>query len=182
MPKSKRKSRRRVSPWQGSLRLLLVFAVLIGVNVYFFLLRGGTSVRALLKTAELGQKGQAAAIVPPVPPPAAKKPAAAAPEDEPDSRLIDAQMSDNDTVERAWKRDGLAPKDVNELAAALAKVFDLKTVRAGHAYQLHFDAEDHLRSLDYRTTPALSYHVERSGGVWTARVDEKPIDTRVVEV
>src|SRR4051812_35847205 len=121
MPKSKRKSRRRVSPWQGSLRLLLVFAVLIGVNVYFFLLRGGTSVRALLKTAELGQKGQAAAIVPPLPPPPAKKPAAAAaPEDEPDSRVVDAQMSDSDTVERAWKRDGLAGKDINELAAALA--------------------------------------------------------------
>jgi murein DD-endopeptidase MepM/ murein hydrolase activator NlpD len=178
MPK-KRISHRRVSPWQGSLRLLLVFVVLIGVNVYFFFLRGGTSVRALLKTAELAKEGQPAAIAAPLPP---KKPAPAPAEDEPDSRVIDGLLSDSDTVERAWKSDGLPPKEVSELAAALGRVFDLKTVRAGHAYQLHFDAEDHLHALDYRTTPALSYHVEKTAGVWTARVDEKPIETRVVEV
>jgi len=183
MPKSKRKRPRRVSPWQGSLRLLLVFAVLIGVNVYFFFLRGGTSLRALLKTTELAREGQPAAIAsPPSAAPAAKKQAAAATEEEPDSRTVEGTMSDSDTVERAWKRDGLQPKDINELAAALAHVFDLKTVRAGHYYQLHFDGEDHLKALDYRTTPALAYHVERVGGVWAARVDEKPIETRVVEV
>jgi murein DD-endopeptidase MepM/ murein hydrolase activator NlpD len=185
MPKQKRKSRRRVSPWQGSLRLLLVFAVLIGVNVYFFFLRGGTSLRALLKTAEMA-KTQPAAIYPNGGPPKAASPAAKktapAKDDEPDSRVIEGAMGDSDTVERAWKRDGLAQKDVGELAAALGRVFDLKTVRAGHSYQLHFDAEDHVQALDYRTTPALSYHVEKTLGVWTTRVDEKPVETRVVEV
>src|SRR4051794_30138130 len=180
MPRSKKKKARRVSPWQGSLRIALVFALLVGVNVYFFFLRGGTSLRALLKTAEL-QKQAAIAMPEPAPPPPKKVAPAQAADDEPDARVVDGAMTDADTVERAWKRDGLSPKDVNELAAALGRVFDLKTVRAGQSYQLHFDAEDHLRALDYRTTPALAYHVEKQIGVWTTRVDEKPIETRVVE-
>src|SRR3954466_4878901 len=57
-------SKRRASPWQGSVRLGMVFAVLIGVNVYFFLLRGGTSLRALMKTTELAKQNPGAASAP----------------------------------------------------------------------------------------------------------------------
>ena len=39
----------------------MVFAVLIGVNVYFFFLRGGTSLRALMKTTELAKHDPSAA-------------------------------------------------------------------------------------------------------------------------
>src|SRR6201986_5659110 len=53
--KGRKSSKRRTSPWQGSVRLGMVFAVLIGVNVYFFFLRGGTSLRALMKTTELAK-------------------------------------------------------------------------------------------------------------------------------
>jgi murein DD-endopeptidase MepM/ murein hydrolase activator NlpD len=192
MAKSKKKRRRRVSPWQGSLRIALVLVALIFVNVYFFFLRGGTSVRALLKTAELAKQGQPAAIS--GAPSPAKAPNASATsrgknpnlaDDEPDGRVVEGTLSDADTVEHTWKRDGLSPKDVNELAAALGRAFDLKKVRGGHTYQLHFDAEDHLRALDYRTTPALAYHVERTlvpQPGWSVRVDEKPIETRVIEV
>jgi len=59
--KGRRTRQRRASPWQGSVRLGMVFAVLIGVNVYFFLLRGGTSLRALMKTTELQKANPAAA-------------------------------------------------------------------------------------------------------------------------
>ena len=62
MPAQKgRRSKRRASPWQGSVRLGMVFAVLIGVNVYFFFLRGGTSLRALMKTTELAKHDPSAA-------------------------------------------------------------------------------------------------------------------------
>jgi murein DD-endopeptidase MepM/ murein hydrolase activator NlpD len=68
------------------------------------------------------------------------------------------------------------------VAAALGRVFDLGTVRAGHSYTLRFDAEDHLRALDYRTTPALAYHVERGPNGFSATKEEKPLETRVAEV
>src|SRR3954468_19328641 len=149
--------KRRASPWQGSVRLGAVFAVLIGVNVYFFLLRGGTSLRALMKTTEMAKANPAASPIVTTPAPSgANAPAAKAKADDPsaeEARVVEGTMADNDTVERRWKADGLPPATVNALANALGKVFDLRTVRAGHGYTLRFDAEDHLRAVEYRVSP-----------------------------
>src|SRR5512137_3043110 len=55
--RSKRRTRGRLrtggSPLQGSLRLFVLLAVLVGVNVYVFFYRGGTSVKDVLKAAAL---------------------------------------------------------------------------------------------------------------------------------
>ncbi|MDB4966412.1 MAG: Peptidase [Myxococcales bacterium] len=185
MPAQKGRKKRRASPWQGSVRLGMVFAVLIGVNVYFFFLRGGTSLRALMKTTELAKSSSTSAPVT-----AAASGVPAGPKlksDDPtaeEARVVEGTMQDSDTVERRWKSDGLPPKTVNELSAALGKVFDLRTVRAGHAYTLRFDAEDHLRAVDYRVSPALGYHVARdlASETWKAAKDEKPLETRNAEI
>jgi murein DD-endopeptidase MepM/ murein hydrolase activator NlpD len=187
MPRLSKKSKvvRRAGPWQGTLRMVLIFAALIMVNVYFFFLRGGTSLTSLLKASEQAkQTGQPAVMVPkPASPlPAAPGAPARPKEDDEDARVLEGVMQESDTVERVWRRDGLSAKDVNELSAALGRVFDLKTVRAGHSYTLRFDAEDHLRALDYRMTPALAFRVERTAKGWNAIRDEKPIETRVHEI
>src|SRR3954467_12151840 len=156
--------KRRASPWQGSVRLGMVFAVLIAVNVYFFFLRGGTSLRALMKTTELA-KSNPSVGAPLVAAPASGGAAAPKPKtDDPsaeEARVVEGTMADNDTVERRWKADGLPPATVNAIANSLGKLFDLRTVRAGHGYTLRFDAEDHLRAVEYRVSPALAYHVAR---------------------
>jgi murein DD-endopeptidase MepM/ murein hydrolase activator NlpD len=182
-----RRSRRRASPWQGSVRLGIVFAVLIGVNVYFFFLRGGTSLRALMKTTELAKANPTAAAPLVAAPIAASPVAAKAKADDPtaeEARVVEGTMADNDTVERRWKADGLSPATVNAIANALGKVFDLRTVRAGHGYTLRFDAEDHLRAVEYRVSPALAYHVARDPATdaWKATKDEKPLETRNAEI
>lgn len=182
---SKTRSRkRRASPWQGSVRLGLVFVVLIGVNVYFFLLRGGTSLRALMKTTELAKQNPSAA--PLLAASAAPAPASHARSEDgsaEDARVVDGTMSDNDTVERVWKNAGLPPKTVNDVAVALGKLFDLRTVRAGQSWTLRFDAEDHLRAVEYRVSPALAYHVVRdAAGGWKAQKEEKPLEVRVAEI
>src|SRR5438094_6143604 len=192
MPRRRNRTRRRRSALKGTVRLALVSAALIGANVYIFWLRPRTSLPDLMKSSG----APTAAIAPPSPaaPPSLKPKSPA--DDEADARVVEGVMSDGDTVERAWKRDGLAPRTVAELAQALGRVFDLGTVRAGHAYALRFDAEDHLRALDYRMTPALAFHVERLGPCaerragcddagqtsWKATRDEKPLETRVAEV
>jgi murein DD-endopeptidase MepM/ murein hydrolase activator NlpD len=190
MPAQKgRKSKRRASPWQGSVRLGMVFVVLIGVNVYFFFLRGGTSLRALMKTTELA-KSNSSVTTPLVAAPGPATPAAKAKADDPsaeEARVVEGTMADNDTVERRWKADGLPPATVNAIATSLGKLFDLRTVRAGHGYTLRFDAEDHLRAVEYRVSPALAYHVARdpasaSGDGWKATKDEKPLETRNAEI
>src|SRR5690242_18962860 len=158
MAAQKGRRKRRASPWQGSVRLGMVFAVLIGVNVYFFFLRGGTSLRALMKTIELAKQNP-----PAVPPlagaPAASAPAAGKPRSEDrtaeEARVVEGTMQDNDTVERRFKSDGQPPKTVNEVSTALGKVFDLRTVRTVHTYMPRFDSDDHLTTLEYRVSPVL---------------------------
>jgi murein DD-endopeptidase MepM/ murein hydrolase activator NlpD len=171
------------SPLSGTLRVGLVFVGLIGLNVYFFLLRGGTSLRALMKTTELSRKEGIGAG----PPNAGGKSltpvgSRSAPEEVDEARTIERKIEEGDTIERAWRAAELPQRLVGELAAALGAVFDLRTVRAGHTYTLRFDGEDHLRSVDYRVTPALAYHLERGPKGWVATKEEKPIETRVVEV
>jgi murein DD-endopeptidase MepM/ murein hydrolase activator NlpD len=183
--KNPKRVHRRAAPWQGTVRIALIIVALGFVNMYIFFWRGRTSLPDLIKTSELGKQlgpqaaigGNSAAPAPAVAP----KPK---PVEEEDARVVEGVMKETDTVERVWKADGLAPKEVNELAAALGKVFDLHTVRAGHTYALRFDAEGHLRALDYRTTPALAYRLERGpdGNGWKASKDEKPIETRVTEI
>jgi murein DD-endopeptidase MepM/ murein hydrolase activator NlpD len=172
--------KRRASPWQGSVRLGLVFVALIGINVYFLFLRGGTSLRALIKTAELAKQNPA-----PAPAAAAPRRVAHAKSDEAadDGRIVEGTMSDNDTLERVWKGAGLSSRVVNDLAAALRKQLDLRTVRAGQSWTLRFDAEDHLRSVEYRVSPVLAYAVARDGaGAWKADKQEKPLEVRNAEI
>jgi murein DD-endopeptidase MepM/ murein hydrolase activator NlpD len=181
MSAKKGRRRRRATPWQGSLRLALVIAALGAVNVYFFMFRGGTSVRDLMKTAELNKQIAPAPSLPP--PAAAPKPKVADDGSGEDARDVEGVMAESDTVERVWKSEGLPPKTVNELSQALGKVFDLRTVRAGHTFTLRYDAEDHLHAVDYRVSPALAYHLVRdSAGSWKATKDQKPLEVKIAEV
>lgn len=173
---------RRASPWQGSVRLGVVFLALIGVNVYFLFLRGGTSLRALMKTTELAKQNPqpsplAAAAA--LPAPAHKRVDPAADE----GRVVDGTMRDNDTIERVWKSAGLPPRLVNDVAQALGKKLDLRTVRAGQSWTLRFDAEDHLREVEYRVSPVLAYHVAPdAAGAWKAEKQQKPLEVRNAEI
>jgi murein DD-endopeptidase MepM/ murein hydrolase activator NlpD len=180
-----RAQRRRVAPWQGTLRVAMVIALLCGVNAYIFVFKRGTSLRELLRNSEMGKQGGPAAIASgdaAPPPPAAQPRPKPAPEEE-DARVVDGVMKESDTIERVWKAEGLQAREVNELATALGKQFDLKTIRAGHSYTLRFDAEEHLRAVDYRVSPALAFHLTRAPeGGWVAVRDEKPIQTRVTEI
>src|ERR1700749_3170952 len=103
--KGRKSSKRRTSPWQGSVRLGMVFAVLIGVNVYFFFLRGGTSLRALMKTTELAKHDPSAGQALTQAPGASAQPAAKPKTDDAsteEARVVEGVMAVNDTVERRW--------------------------------------------------------------------------------
>jgi murein DD-endopeptidase MepM/ murein hydrolase activator NlpD len=182
-----RKKRRRTS-LQGGLRLAAVFALLVGVNVYFFFLRGGTSLRDLERLA--GQKAPVALVAPASAPPkkveaAAKKvdaPEAQAPSPDEDGRVAQGVVGASDTLAGVLKREEVPPKVAALVADALGKVFDTRGVRAGHSYTLRFDGEDRLRTLEYRTTPATLFRVERKNDAWRATRETAALETRLVEV
>lgn len=180
MSKKRSKRKRKESPLRGTLRMAAIFAALIAVNVYFFFLRGGTSLRALLKETEAGK---AAVVSGDVPPPRPAPPPAKKPAEEDEGRVVEGVMGEHDTVEKVWRGEGLSAREVAGLSQALGQVFDLRTIRAGHAYTLRFDAEGHLGSVEYRVSPALMFRIARAGdGAWRATREEKPIETRVVEI
>jgi murein DD-endopeptidase MepM/ murein hydrolase activator NlpD len=162
--------------------MVLIFAVLLGVNAYIFVFRGNSLWKLMNGTATGSAAPPAASIAKAVAPATPLQPKKDAPEESEEVRVVERVLGANDILERVWKADGVAPRDVHGVAAALEKVFDLRTVRPGHAYALRFDAEDHLQSVDLRVTPALAYHVEQQGGTWVARTEEKPIETRTVEI
>jgi murein DD-endopeptidase MepM/ murein hydrolase activator NlpD len=165
----------------------LLFSALIAVNVYFFLLRGGTSLRALIHTSELGREGPQAAILggPGVAEPGARAPASPRQETvgrDDDGILVEGVMRAGDTLEERLRKDGLSAQGTRALTSALGRALDLKTVRAGQHYAIHLDAEGHLRGLDYRIGPALAFSVEKTAGRFTASRDERPVETRIAEL
>jgi murein DD-endopeptidase MepM/ murein hydrolase activator NlpD len=162
-----------------------VLFLLAGVNVYIFAFRRGTSLRELMRTSELAKQGSAATIStggaapPPAPPPVRPR----APVEEDDGRFVDGVLRENDLLDRVLRAEGLSVRDTLEVGAALAKLFDPTSARPGHAYTLHFDGEERVRSVDLRVSPGLAFHVERdASGLWRATRDERPVTTRVAEV
>src|SRR5689334_22703020 len=95
MARSSRRPRRAARA--GTLRLLLVLSVLVGVNVYFLGFRGGTSIGALLRSTRVRapiatmdvQSGKASPKLTPLP------------EDPPGARLIEGVLADGQTVAQA---------------------------------------------------------------------------------
>jgi|SRR5579883_635515 len=201
------KRRPRSSPWSGTVRLGLVFAALIGVNAYFLFFRRGTSLGDLKKQAEnpaivvgkAGGRGAEGEGAPATPTPVVATPTRAAkerarpaePEIEiPDEgRVVGGTIGGSETLAQALRREGVPPPTANEVVAALARVFDPKMAHAGHSYTLRFDAEDHLRSLEYRNSPAMLFRVEhlpptRRGARpgWRATRQIAPVEVRVAEI
>jgi murein DD-endopeptidase MepM/ murein hydrolase activator NlpD len=199
-----RKKRARSTPWKATLRLGVVFATLIAINLYFFFFRGGTSVGDLVKLSENKDlqkemlpptRPKPASVPPGAPiPPGRPRPAAApgtasdAEVDVPDEgRMASGTIGAADTLLGVLRREGIPQATANEVVVALTRLFDPKKASAGNTWTLLFDPEEHLHALEYRTGPTTLYRVERraptkSGKVWRASRESAPLETRIVEV
>jgi murein DD-endopeptidase MepM/ murein hydrolase activator NlpD len=194
MPRKQVTRRRRKSARSGGvLRVALVFALLGGVNVYIFFFRHGTSLSDLERlSAQRKDANLPSARIPTPSPPQAKKAqeggararpveaAEAVVDDE--GRTVHGTVGASDTLSGLLKREELPARTVGQVVDALARVFDVRNVRAGHAFTLRFDADDRLRTLEYRTTPATLYRVERKGEAWKAARETAELETQIVEV
>ncbi len=195
MPRKKQRSRKRVSPWQGTLRLGLVFSVLISINVYFFFLRGGTSIRALIRKTELAKQTTSAAIagshleeaadievepVKSVKTSKVKKIVELEIEPSGDGLLIEGVRAEGETIEHALKREGLSSKQLADSLDSLSKVAHADEL--GEKYFVQLDGEHRVHWLEVRSGKRLAYRVERAGSTWRAFKEERPFDTRTVEV
>lgn len=149
----------------------MVFATLVGVNVYIFFLRGGTSIGALVRTTHMkGGPSPTLAV------PASKKPAApkiVLTEDPVGGHARDVVLTDGQTLAQA-----LAPitgkRQASQLEAALGDELDLASVRAGEVMTLVYDEDERLTALELRVSPTSAYRLDIGARKTTAsRIDGK---------
>lgn len=133
-------SHRRVSARTGSIRLGLVLAVLVGVNLYVFLWRGGTSIPEV-RQAAMAAEGPIAPgdgdldddnVDPNRPVPEADEAI-----DDQVSAWIDGVVGKGDSLGRILHRHGFDPKQVDEVVRGLRPHMDFRAIRVGQTYRLH---------------------------------------------
>jgi murein DD-endopeptidase MepM/ murein hydrolase activator NlpD len=204
--KRSKKTRRRASPWQGTLRLGLLLGVLIGVNAYIFYYRGGTSLRALLKTAQLsklsvaardgeggGTESEMLALTQKAEAGGGKKLLGkkSARDDVFDEGFyLDGVTQDGDTVQGALERAGLAPHQAKDVAKELAAVVGVgvdgsnepAALDVGQTFWLRLSPERQVESLVWRVRSDLAAVVVRSGVGYVATKETQPFRQKTVDV
>lgn len=123
----------------GSIRLGLVLTVLVGVNLYVFLWRGGTSIPEV-RQAAMAAEGPIAAgdgdlddetVDPSKPVPEADEAA-----DEQVSAWIEGEVGKGDSLGRILRRHGFDPQQTDEVVRALQPHMDFRSIRVGQTYRL----------------------------------------------
>lgn len=197
-PRRRRAVAGRASPGpgrlKGTLRIVLMLAVLAAVNYYVLYVRHGTSVPALLKAAEVGRMNSTLPGLsgpPGTPPQVAARPRKAGRDREGGplsySRAVDVSLRDEDSepesLAAVLRRQGLAEKLSRTIEDALQQAVQAEDMAArpddSAALSLFYDAEDQLLSVDYRRGRALAFHIERttagSAELWTAARVTRPL-------
>jgi hypothetical protein len=132
-----------------------VLLALVGINVYFLGLRGGTSIGALIRSAHVRGSTPSASDVMSKPAPHVTP----LPEDPPGAHVVDDLLADGQTVAQA-----LAPRVGRARAESIEKILgervDLTALHAGQEYALVYDIDDRLVAFELRQTPLLAFHVD----------------------
>jgi murein DD-endopeptidase MepM/ murein hydrolase activator NlpD len=153
----------------------LVLVVLVGVNLYVFLWRDGTSIPAV-KRASVESVAQPAPVVAP---PAPVEPAAA----QPVGRLVEGEVANRDSLGGILRREGLTPPEADALIRAIQPHLDLRQIRPGQSYRLRFDAAGALQLFEFQVSRTGAVRASRQpDGSLSAAADQAETELRIEEV
>ena len=161
---SRRQVARPAAPKSGSLRLGLALLVLIGINVYYFVYRDGTSIPDVMERAAMaGQVSDVSMID------LEDELGAAAPgddqpveeADEPEGYTVNGEVGNGDSVTTILERHGLSSVGAHEVITAMNGHMEFKHVRPGQQYRLGFDGAGQLQSFEFRVSRVLGVVVTR---------------------
>jgi murein DD-endopeptidase MepM/ murein hydrolase activator NlpD len=147
----------RPPPRRGTLRLLLVLGVMVLVNLYVFVWKDGTSIRAV--KARAADLGTAPLDQPPAPAPAVEQPTSpqAAPRG-----VIEGKVEKNESLGKILRsRLRLEPAAADELIRAVGPVFDLRGLRPGQAFRLEVDDEGQVESFELTVSRTVTVRIVR---------------------
>ncbi len=173
--RSQRDLARRKSSFKGSLRLGVLFAVLLGINAYVFFFRGGTSIQDILKASAIQRQGGEAAAGSRAAP-GRSGPGEGAPGDAQDgSLLLRGSMKGHLGLGPALAALELSASEVNELVEALRPELNMRALRPEHTFEVRVDPQTRkIRSFDYRVSPVTSVRAWRDA--------DSPLQARREEV
>jgi murein DD-endopeptidase MepM/ murein hydrolase activator NlpD len=154
----KKAASRRHQQLRATVRLGLIFALLVGINVYVFFFRGGTSISDVRKAAEQARIEQTVAQGPEAPR-RGQDDVKASP-----GRLVEGKLHKGDSLAAVLRREGLTPPEAEEVVSALRDIVDFHTLREGHVYRLRYDDQGGVLSFELQTSPAVLYRVARGAG------------------
>lgn len=166
MPPRKRRRRPvddRPGPSRGSLRLALVLTVLVGVNLYVFLWRGGTSVPDVMDRAAMAGEEIPADEAPAESDGLATTPSEAPAQEVDEGRSARGQVESGDSLGGILRREGLDTAAADELIRALRPHMDFRAIRVGQTYRIHFDADGQVDGFEFEVSRTLTVKVERTG-------------------
>jgi murein DD-endopeptidase MepM/ murein hydrolase activator NlpD len=175
----------------GTLRLFVLLAIMVLVNLYVFVWRDGTSIgdiRKKAKDADIGQVGLAGGSAP-----GSQKPGdAGSLETGADGGaaadgggVFEGTVSKNESFGKILRREvGLAAGPADELIRAVSPVFDFRGLRAGQSWKVVLDDAGKVDSFELIVSKTLTVRATRdpSTGALTATKDEAATRVEVREV
>src|SRR5262245_16428271 len=128
---TRRKRRARAKGMRSSLRLGLVLALLVGINIYVFFFRGGTSindVKKQLHQAQIAPTATAATANAAAPAPSAKPAAGQETPAPPAGKTLEGKIQNGDSLLKIMEKAGVEEAEANEVVEALKPVLDFKSI------------------------------------------------------
>jgi murein DD-endopeptidase MepM/ murein hydrolase activator NlpD len=169
-------------------RVTLVLIALTAINVYVFFFHDGTSLTNLkgsggasVASGEAARARKPALLSTPaavVPSPSTRAASGDAVLPDPEGRVVEGTVGENDTLFELLAREGLGTAGPAVLRA-LSRLVDPKSIRPGDRYTVTFDPDGAPRSFEYLPSPLLRY-VVASGldGAWKGSKEEKPVEVQ----
>ncbi len=203
---SSRRRRKRLpaakSPAGGSMRLGVILALLVGVNLYVFLWRDNTSIPDVVKRAALaGQKSDPANGLKDAPKPdddgdeiaevadaqageGAPNGGQALPERaETDGRWVDGEVQSGDSLGRILRRENMTPPEADEVIRALRDHMDFRKIRPGQTYRIRFDDDGRVVEFEFRVSRTVTVRAKRDdNGRLVGKKDKTATQIRIEEI
>ena len=168
---------------RGTLRLLVLLGAMVLVNLYVFVWKDGTSIRAVkARAADLGTTSLDRVPVAPTPP----GPGVAAPGDPPvPTGVIEGKVEKNESLGKILRsRLHLEAAVADELIRAVGPVFDLRGLRPGQAFRLELDDEGQVESFELVVSKTVTVRIMRDAatGQLAGKKDEAQTRVEIREV
>ena len=160
---------------RGTLRLLVLLGVMVLVNLYVFVWKDGTSIRAVkARAADLGTAPMPSSA--PTPPPPVDNPAAPAPP----TGVIEGKVEKNESLGKILRgRLRLEAAAADELIRAVGPVFDLRGLRPGQAFRLELDDDGQVESFELTVSKTVMVRIARDPATGQLAGKKDQAETRV---